>query len=90
LASTEQDLNDAVVDIALSHLRNLREILFVVGQEKKLIEFNYAELVRFSEPEAVAPFLLKQWKFMMEHIALFKGCIVRFVEAKIVSDRQWR
>lgn len=82
--SSEKDLEDSVVDIKLSHLNKIREIIFVVryteASLEKLLEFKYPEYVRFSEPEATAPFPWKRWNGWMELV--FKVCVVRVVEAK--------
>jgi hypothetical protein len=80
--SSQGDLEESAVDIALSHLSNLREIIFVVGHEERLVELRCAEHVRFFEPEA--PILWRRWKGWMERMDVFKGCVVRIVEAKIV------
>jgi hypothetical protein len=81
--SLKEDLEKSAIDIKLSHLSNLREIIFVIeGHTERLLAFKYAERVRFSEPEAMEPFLWRRWKGWMEH--LFKGFVVRVVEAKIV------
>jgi hypothetical protein len=82
--SSQEDLEESAVDIALSHLSNLREIVFVVGHEERVVEFRCPEHVRFSEPEAMEPFLWRRWKGWMERMDVFKGCVVRVVEAKIV------
>jgi hypothetical protein len=82
--SSEEDIEKSVVDIGLSNLSNLKEIIFVVGHEERLLEFKYAEYVRFSEPEAMASSLWRRWKGGIEHMHLFKGCVVRVVEAKIL------
>ncbi|CZR69133.1 uncharacterized protein PAC_19033 [Phialocephala subalpina] len=55
--SKKEDLEKQTVDIGLSHLSNLREIIFVVRHAEKLLEFKYAECVRFSKPKAIKPFL---------------------------------
>ena len=87
---SQEDLEESAVDISLSYLGNLREIIFVVGGEtEKMLAFKYAESVRFPEPESV-PFLWRRWKGWMEYMNFFKGCIVRVVEATIVLDSQWR
>jgi hypothetical protein len=80
--SSQEDLKKSTLDIGLSYLSNLREIIFVVGHKEMVAEFMYPERVRFSEPEK--PFLWQRWKGWMEYMHLFKGCIVRVVEAKIV------
>ncbi|KAF8846612.1 hypothetical protein BDZ45DRAFT_682421 [Acephala macrosclerotiorum] len=55
--SKEKNLEKQTIDIGLSHLSNLREIIFVVRHAKKLLEFKYAECVRFSELKAIKLFL---------------------------------
>jgi hypothetical protein len=80
--SSEDDLEKSAIDIKLSRLSDLKEIIFVVGHTERLLEFKNAERVRFSKPEAMAPFLWQRWKGWMEH--LFKGFVVRVVEAKVV------
>ncbi|CZR69842.1 uncharacterized protein PAC_19742 [Phialocephala subalpina] len=82
--SLEEDLEKSAVNITLSHLSNLREIIFVVRHEDRAPEAMFAKHVRFPDPEAIAPFLWQRWKGWLERMDLFKGCIVRVVEAQIV------
>jgi hypothetical protein len=82
--SSQKDLEESAVDITLSHLSNLREIIFVVGHEMRLLEFKYTEYIRFSEQEAMEPFLWRRWKGWIERIDVFKRCVVQVIEAKIV------
>jgi hypothetical protein len=82
--SSQEDLEESAVDISLSHLSNLREIIFVVGGKiERMLAFKHVDHVRFPEPEAM-PLLWQRWKGWMEHMDVFKGCVVRVVEAKIV------
>jgi hypothetical protein len=82
--SSQDDLEESVVDIGISQLSNLREIIFVVGGEiERMLAFKYAERVRFPEPEAM-PLLWQRWKSWVELMYHFKGCVVRVVEAEIV------
>jgi len=43
---SSEDLEKSALDIGLSHLSNLREIIFVVGHAERLLEFKYAELAK--------------------------------------------
>lgn len=82
--SLEEDIEKSVVNISLLNLNNLKEIIFAVGHEERLLEFKYAEYIRFSKPEAMASSLWRRWKGGIEHMHLFKGCVVRVVKAKIL------
>lgn len=47
--SSEKDLEKSVLDIGLSHLESLREIILVIGHEEMLPESKYPDRIRFSE-----------------------------------------
>ena len=59
--SSEKDLQDLAVDIALSHISNLREIIFVVEHEDRIPETMFIEHIGFSEPEIMERFLWQRW-----------------------------
>ncbi len=81
--SSVEDLEKSFLDIGLSYLENLREIIIVVGHQERSLEFKYAEHVRFSEPATVKSSFWRDWKGWLEHSRLFKGCRVQVVEATI-------
>jgi hypothetical protein len=58
----EEDIEKLAIDIGLPNLSNLREIILVVRHAESLLEFKYVERVRFSELEAMEPFLWQRWK----------------------------
>jgi hypothetical protein len=75
-SSSEEELEKSFLDISRSDLKNLREIIIVIGHQERLLEFQYAEHVRFSEPETVEPSLWRGWKGWLEHTRLFKASMI--------------
>jgi hypothetical protein len=89
--SSPTDINMVLTNIFLSSFkRNLSEIVFVVGYQSQIHEFKHTGHVRFSKPEAMP------WCFwqscedteadVTEQFPFPEGCVVRVMEAKIISD----
>jgi hypothetical protein len=89
--SSPTDINMVLTNILLSSCKeNVREIVLVVRYQSQVHELKHAEYVRLSKPED-GPWLPWQaWEDVeanvTEQFPFPEGCVVRVMEAKIISD----